>query len=33
MTYIHWMDLTVLLVCSGALIGVLALADLIGGRK
>lgn len=33
MDYIHWLDLTVLLICSAALPGVLALADLIGGRK
>lgn len=33
MTYIHWMDLLIFLACSGALFGVLALTDWIGGRK
>lgn len=33
MNYVHWMDLTVLLITSGALYGVLVLTDLIGGRK
>lgn len=33
MTYIHWMDLLIFITCTGALYGVLALADRIGGRK
>ena len=33
MDYIHWMDLLIFLTCTGALYGVLALADRIWGRK
>ena len=33
MNYTHWMDLLIFVACSGALFGVLALADRIGGRK
>lgn len=33
MNYIHWIDLIIMLTASGALFGVLALTDLIGGRK
>ena len=33
MNYIHWTDVIILLACCGALYGVLALTDLIGGRK
>ena len=33
MTYIHWIDLIIMLGAFAALFGVLALADRIGGRK
>ena len=33
MSYIHWIDLIIMLGASAALFGVLALTDLIGGRK
>ena len=33
MDIFHWIDLTIFLIASGALFGVLALADRIGGRK